>query len=94
MEKPFRFEDPDKCPVCKSEHSIEAFNNRGKRIYFTTCLVSGETDFRKKNIQVLECNHCRKSFFPEWHNNIPYPGIDGNIDIFLDNFKFYKSVDP
>lgn len=94
MERVFKFEEPDTCPICKTEHSISAYDINNKNIHFTLCLSSGEKDFRPKNIQKLYCNHCRQSFFPEWHDNIPYAGIDKNIDIFLDNFEYYKSVDP
>lgn len=95
MDKPLIFYRADRCPICNAENAVEAYNNWGKPIGLTRYLNSeSNDDLRKKFIYRLQCRGCGQNFFPIWIDNIPYPSVDRDADIFLNSYKQYKNVDP
>lgn len=93
MNKPFFFERADTCPICKSEKSIEAFNNYNKPINLSYHIDNND-DLKGKYIYYLKCNKCKNIFFPIWYDNLPYAATDSSIETYLKMFKIYKNVDP
>ncbi len=93
--KPISFIRADTCPLCGAERSVEARTNFNHSISLTRYIDSNSTeDLRSRFIYQLRCTRCGHQFFPIWIGNMPYPSVDNDENVFLNNYKQYKTVDP
>lgn len=93
--KPISFIRADTCPACGASRSVEARTNFNHSISLTRYIdTNSKEDLRSKFIYNLRCTKCGKQFFPIWIGNIPYPSVDRDEEVFISNYKQYKTVDP
>lgn len=86
----------DTCPVCKSERTLEIYNQYNKPCYYSTYLDkrhNGSLDLfepRVGYVSYIRCDRCRTKFIIEWVENYTHPRpllYPGFYNILMEEYK-------
>lgn len=89
MEKVFKFDRADTCPICKSERSIEAYMRNGNPVHLSLA-IDRHKDISTLDITYMKCKNCGMEFFPAWlecMDGYPTPMLDTMITQFMNSYK-------
>ena len=86
VEKIFKFDRADTCPICRSDRSIEAYLRNGNPIHLSLAIDRGK-DVSQLDIVYMKCKNCGREFFPAWLNGYPTPMVDTMIEHFMNSYR-------
>lgn len=88
--KPFIFERPDKCPICKKDRVIDIYSGKYENPINYSIMIDRNSINRDRlfDIRYMKCKYCGKKFLPTWIGDKLYPMEDSDMENFM---KLYKS---